>query len=559
MPSRLPSILARLDDAMRAGQAAQATLQLTLARSEAARVEQAEARLEQELARSRVLMERTLRVTLAEGLRPVAEELLDGMMAIVAAQRGFVGLSEGAGWQLLTGRGLHKADLVDPAAQVSTSIITRCLQERAPVIAEDAAQELQAASVHALRLRSVACLPLLHEGALLGFVYLDDPGARGLFDAAALSALQAWLPLVAACLHRAQAPGAVEGLPGVLTRSPRLLAELAELRRVAVHDASILLTGETGTGKSLIARSVHAASPRAQGPFVHVNCGAIPEALVEGELLGAEAGAYTGAKARRIGKFEAASGGTLFLDELDSLPPSAQVKLLVALQERQVTRLGSNTPVPVDVRVIAAMGPSPAEAIAAGRLREDLYYRLAVYETRLPPLRERPEDIPLLAGHVLERARQRYGLPPLRLSPRAEAQLLERAWPGNVRELENALDRAALLARGGYVEALAEPRAVAPLAHPEASPGGVVALLQRAGERLAEEMLRREDLADLKLVAGWKGALLQALVQRLGSREAAFELLGMHEQVRSNNHYRVLRRELARLSALAEALGEPPP
>jgi transcriptional regulator with PAS, ATPase and Fis domain len=215
----------------------------------------------------------------------------------------------------------------------------------------------------------------------------------------------------------------------------------------------VLLLGETGTGKSHIARHLHLASDRSSGAFVHVNCGAIPEALAEAELFGAEAGAFTGATGRRIGKFEAASGGTLFLDELQSMPPECQVKLLVALEEGVITRLGSNAPIRVDTRIVAALNEDPFECIEREKLREDLYYRLAVIVANIPPLRERPEDIPLLGKHILVRAQDRYGLGNLRLTEEALQKLMCHSWPGNVRELENALDRAALLGEESMIHA----------------------------------------------------------------------------------------------------------
>ena len=232
----------------------------------------------------------------------------------------------------------------------------------------------------------------------------------------------------------------------MVTRSESLRAELSQLARLARFDVPVLITGPTGTGKSLLAGALHARSHRARGPFVHINCSALPDTLLEGELFGAEAGAYTGAQRRREGKFEAAAGGTLFLDEIDTMPISGQVKLLVALQERKISRLGSNRPIDIDCRIIAATNARPRQAITEGRLREDLYFRLAKIEIHLPPLGERAEDIPLLARHILARTCERYQLPLPRISQAALDQLCAYPWPGNVRELENALDRAALLA-----------------------------------------------------------------------------------------------------------------
>jgi transcriptional regulator with GAF, ATPase, and Fis domain len=536
------------------GRRAEVTLNLTVARSLVGSLGQELADAQAEAERYKVLLDRTLQVTTAEGLQPVARAALDGVMAVVGARRGFVGITEPGGWSILVARNLDQAHIREPEGKVSTSIIEQALRTGEPVVSHDAMGELSAASVHQLSLRSVACMPLRSGACTLGFIYLDDPLTRGLFDEAALAAVRGWLPLVAGCVQRAE-PAPRRGLPGVITRSSRLLDELDELARVARFDAPVLLTGETGTGKSWIARQVHAASPRAARPFVHINCGAIPEALIEGELFGVEAGAFTGARQRRPGKFEAADGGTLFLDELDSMPPSCQVKLLVALQERAVTRLGGNAEIPVDVRVISAMGAEPMEAIADGRLREDLYYRLALFVSRLPPLRERPEDVPLLARHILERARARYDLPALRLSPAAEAALARHDWPGNVRELENALDRAALLSRDGLIASFSPAVAAARPPAPQTPSADLQQVLDRAAELVVAAMVERDAPRELGRIAVLRGAVLEALVRRLGSREAAFEFLDMGAQVKAGNHHRTWRREVGRLRALLADVG----
>jgi two-component system C4-dicarboxylate transport response regulator DctD len=326
-------------------------------------------------------------------------------------------------------------------------VIGEALGTGRTVLADDA-QEAWAnrGSVQRLGLRSVACLPILHGERRLGFVYLDHRQARARFDREGLDALESWMRLVGQQLQQAAEQAEEDPFPGFVTRSPGLLAELRELARLARYDLPVLITGATGTGKSRLAMALHQRSRRARGPMVHLNCSAVPEGLIEGELFGSEAGAYTGAQRRRIGRFEAAAGGTLFLDEIDTMPISAQVKLLVALQERVITRLGSNEPIKLDVRVVAATNADPQKAIAAGRLREDLYFRLAGAKVHLPPLSERPEDIPLLTQHILQATIARHGLQPLRLSRRAAERISAYPWPGNVRELEHVLDRAALLA-----------------------------------------------------------------------------------------------------------------
>lgn len=236
---------------------------------------------------------------------------------------------------------------------------------------------------------------------------------------------------------------------------PRSQALLTRIRQVAPSKATILIAGETGTGKEIVARHIHELSQRAGQPFVAVNCGAFSESLIESDLFGHEKGAFTGALTGKAGWFEAAHGGTLFLDEIGDLPLGAQVKLLRVLQEHEVVRLGSRQPIPVDVRLIAATNVKLEEAVASGHFREDLFYRLAVAKIGVPPLRERPGDILPLARYFLELYGIRLGSGTPReiplLSPAAEACLLGHPWMGNIRELENAMHHALLVCQGGRI------------------------------------------------------------------------------------------------------------
>ena len=216
-------------------------------------------------------------------------------------------------------------------------------------------------------------------------------------------------------------------------------------------DATVLITGESGTGKELVARAIHAASPRRFNPLVVVNCGALPEGILESELFGHENGAFTGARDRHKGKFETADGGTVFLDEIGDMSPKVQVELLRVLEEKLVTRVGGTAPVPVDFRVICATNRDLQAAVRDGRFREDLFWRLNVFPIEIPPLRERPEDIPVLAEHFLARFAQAMSRQPMRFSPEAMDALAAYPWPGNVRELQNAIERAVVVGRGDVV------------------------------------------------------------------------------------------------------------
>ena len=236
----------------------------------------------------------------------------------------------------------------------------------------------------------------------------------------------------------------------IVGRSPVFAGALRVARLVAPTDATVLIYGETGTGKEVLARHIHQMSRRA-GRFVAINCGAIPESLLETELFGHEKGAFTGAVGARVGKFEAADGGTVFLDEVGDMSPAMQVKLLRVLQERTFERVGSTRPIRVDVRVIAATNKDLRRLVREGRFREDLFYRLSVVPIELPPLRERPEDIPLLAQHFLEKHRARYGKQAEGFTPRAMRRMQRYPWPGNVRELENVVLRCLALLDGATV------------------------------------------------------------------------------------------------------------
>ncbi len=234
-------------------------------------------------------------------------------------------------------------------------------------------------------------------------------------------------------------------------KDPRMAQTLRMAEQVAGSDASVLIAGESGTGKELMARFVHQKSKRADGRFIAINCAAIPEALLESELFGHEKGAFTGAVARRLGKFEEANGGTLLLDEISEMDIRLQAKLLRVLQERVVDRVGGNKPVKVDVRILATSNRNLEDEVRQGRFREDLFYRLNVVTLALPALRERPLDIPLLADHFIRKYSEANGVPPKALTADARTMLLRHGWRGNVRELENTMHRAVLLASGAEI------------------------------------------------------------------------------------------------------------
>jgi len=306
------------------------------------------------------------------------------------------------------------------------------------------------------------------------------------------------------------------GLEHIVGRSAAMQDVLERVMRVAPTDATVLISGESGTGKELVARALHVASRRGERPFVPVNCAAITETLLESELFGHAKGAFTGASRARRGLFEEANGGSLFIDEIGETTPGFQAKLLRALQEGEIRRVGESSAVQVDVRVIAATNQDLRRAIAEKRFREDLYYRLAVVPIRIPPLREHPEDIPLLAAHFLRGFVQRTGTART-LTPEAVARLLEHEWPGNVRELENVMEQAAALAPGSEIRS-----ADVQIEHRgPAGTGGertLAAAVEDAERRAIDAALTRSggDLAKVARELGVSATTLWRKMKRLG-------------------------------------------
>ena len=282
---------------------------------------------------------------------------------------------------------------------------------------------------------------------------------------------------------------------GMVGSSPRMQQVYALMRQAAESDITVLVRGESGTGKELVAKSFHQNSPRKDGPFVAVDCAAIPETLIESELFGHERGAFTGATTRRIGAFERADGGTIFLDEIGDMPYALQAKLLRVLQEREIQRVGGGSSIAVDIRVVTATNKDLERAVAAGEFREDLYYRIAAFPIVIPPLRERREDIPLLARHFLEQHAARADRPIGGISTAALRLLLQYHWPGNVRELENAMERAVLLETAAVLQAGSLPPALSPVLAAAVDPSLPAAVLP-----LAE--VERQALVQALEVAG---------------------------------------------------------
>jgi DNA-binding NtrC family response regulator len=308
----------------------------------------------------------------------------------------------------------------------------------------------------------------------------------------------------------------------IIFRDPNFAEVLRVAEQVAPSEASILITGESGTGKELLARFVHNKSRRAKEKFISVNCAAIPENLLESELFGHEKGAFTGAVARRIGKFEEANGGTLLLDEISEMDIRLQAKLLRAVQEREIDRVGGNQPVKVDIRVIATSNRDLEKEVRNGTFREDLYFRLNVINLHLPPLRERPRDIQVLSEHFIKRYSESNDLPIRSLSPAALEMLLQHPWRGNVRELENTLHRAVLLARGTEIGPAAIQLAAAGPSGGETAAHQAQPEAQPAGGPAATKALVGRTVADVE-----RDLILDTLYHCLGNRTHAANVLGI--------------------------------
>ncbi len=322
-----------------------------------------------------------------------------------------------------------------------------------------------------------------------------------------------------------EAIGEVSSFHNLVGRSPPMREVFGLLEKAAALDITVLLLGETGTGKELAARAIHYHSARRERRFVPVNCGALPAELVESELFGHARGAFTGAASAKPGLFEEARGGTLFLDEVGELPLPAQVKLNRALQEREIRRVGETQPIKVDVRVIAATHRDLREEVKAGRFREDLFYRLHVFPVTLPPLRERPEDVPLLAAHFLDKHARALRRTLAGFEPEALRRLAGHGWPGNVRELENAVERAVAVVTGERVRVADLPpdvQAASPAAA-AADPGAIARLPYREAVAEARDRTSRDYL--VALLAEFGGNVTRAAERAGMERESLHRLL----------------------------------
>jgi transcriptional regulator with GAF, ATPase, and Fis domain len=394
-------------------------------------------------------------------LTELLDALMDAVIEITNADKGFLILMEGDTLDVKVARNVKQENIADAVTQLSDSIIAKVVRQRKPVIVSDALHDDEfagAKSVMQLKVSSVICAPLLDRGRMLGIIYVGNDSIRDLFAEQTMRVLtvftsQASLIVANAMLlnelrvdnRRLSDRLEATRFGEIVGTSPPMQQVFRKVEKIAATDISVLITGETGTGKELIAREIHTRSPRTGKPFITINCGAIPENLLESELFGHVKGAFTGAVQNKQGKFQAADGGTLFLDEIGEMPIELQVKLLRAIQERIVFRVGDTRPENVDIRILTATNRDLEKEIAAGRFREDLYYRLNVVNLHLPPLRERGEDVLVIARYLLSRFAREYDAKVKGFSPNATVAIKKHNWPGNIRELENRIKKAIVL------------------------------------------------------------------------------------------------------------------
>jgi len=390
------------------------------------------------------------------------DQLMDVIVQISNADKGFIVLMESGEPVVKVARNLRRETISDAVSHLSDSILAKVIASKKPLIVSDALSDEQfrnSLSVVNLRLTSVMCVPLLERGNLIGVIYAGNDHVAQLFDEGSLEILTIFASQASLLIRNALLVNELQldnrsltdriermRFGEILGASPAMQEVFRKVQKVAGTDISVLVTGETGTGKELIARELHNRSPRCKGPFVSINCGAIPENLLESELFGYVRGAFTGAAANKTGRFQSANKGTLFLDEIGEMPIALQVKILRALQDRVVVRVGDTNTEPIDIRVLAATNRDLEVEIRENRFREDLFYRLNVVHLHLPPLRERGDDIVVLARYLLGRYGPEYGNKVRGFSPSTIAAIKRHRWPGNIRELENRLKKAVVLA-----------------------------------------------------------------------------------------------------------------
>ncbi len=471
-------------------------------------------------------------------------QLLDLIFEVVPADRGAILLAEGAAQEFNSLYARTRQARQPQLVRVSRTIARQVINENVAILGADVPSGTlrSVESLAVAEVRSLLCVPLTVFERVIGCIYLDSTSATNRFHEDHLQLLAAIAGISAVALDNARRVQWLEQenrrLANEISQDQILVGESARMKEIyqflakaARADSTVLIEGESGTGKELAARALHSNSDRSSGPFVAINCAAIPENLLESELFGYERGAFTGATTQKKGRLEVADHGVVFLDEIGELAPGLQVKLLRVLQEREFERVGGTHPIKLDVRLIAATNRNLNEAVRQGQFRQDLYYRLAVVRVTMPPLRERKEDIPMLTRHFVQKHAKRCKVKAKPVSREAMAALMSYDWPGNVRELENAIESAMVMG----------------------SPDAVLL------EDLPERLLEQEPVAELtegkyhgSVKQLKKDLILDAVVETRGNYVEAAGILGVHP-----NYLHRLIRNLGLKDSINDALREP--
>jgi Nif-specific regulatory protein len=469
-------------------------------------------------------------------------QLLDLIFEVVPAGRGAILLADSEGHQFNSTFARMRQSGQAPLVRVSRTVARQVLEQGIAILGADVpnnADLRNAESLAASQVRSLLCVPLTVFQKVIGCIYVDSNSTGNRLLEEHLQLVTAIAGISAVALENARRLQWLEQenerLTVEVSQERSLVGEGAQmkeiyqfLKRVAPTDSTVLIEGESGTGKELAARALHRNSPRADKPFVAINCAAIPETLLESDLFGHERGAFTGAAGLKKGRLEVADSGVVFLDEIGELAPALQVKMLRVLQEREFERVGGTHPIKVDIRLIAATNCKLEQAVREGAFRKDLYYRLAVLKVTMPTLRERREDIPMLARHFVQKHAKRCKVKPRPISREALSCMVNYDWPGNVRELENAIERALVLGSSDMIL-------------PEDLPES---LLERTPPPEMTEAKYHAALKELK-----KQLICDAVEQTQGSYADAARILGVHP-----NYLHRLIRNLELKETLKEAL-----
>ena len=451
-------------------------------------------------------------------LERLLNKVMDLAIETLHAERGFIILKNGSsdGLKIATARNIEKQNVND-LSMISRSVVRSVLRDRKPLLTHDAKVDTRFKGSESVRLHniiSIMCVPLLLKNRLFGAIYVDNTREKGVFSDEDLEFLtifanQAGTVIENARLHESlldenvrlrQEVRKIYGYGSMIGKSPKMLRFFELLDRIIDSDVSVMLLGETGTGKELAARTIHYNGPRREKNFVPLYCGSLPETLLESELFGSKKGAYTGAVQDRQGLFEVADGGTMFFDEVCDVSHPIQAKLLRSLQEGEFRRVGETKTRKADVRIISATNKDIKKEVRERRFREDLFYRLNVISITLPPLRERKKDIPLLADYFLKRLADKAGRKIERFADEAVSKLTRYNYPGNVRELQNTIERAVLLSTSDQI----------------------------TGKEITFEMRDvREDTISTSLAEREKTHILDILEKMSGNRRETAEALGI--------------------------------